>query len=393
MGIAYGSLSAHREEAEECCIRETLASTSGGIMIHREERGGHGGQTWYTLKGVIEDLSVTANPLGPSPAGRRAVTEALPEIAHYPPHDWGVAREQLRGFLKVSGDTSATESQLLLGNGASELIDVLMRYLRGSAETYVTGPAPVQYREYELTALRCGMRAAASRRGADVHLLVNPCNPTGFFLPYRELVAYVRRFGRPQSAIVVDESMLPWLGPSWTQESALSDLSWIQELLDDLGIRLFVLHSWTKLWSCSGLRLGSRFCTSEASANDLRALLVPWNVNILALAFLRAAVNEFEYLSRTWEKTRLWRGQFRTALEAAGEGWTAHGERWLPWIWLDVVESETARRFVEASAECGLPVRPGAMGYEQPSFVRVRVCSPARQRVLLRALRKRRVAA
>ncbi len=55
-------------------------------MIHREERGGHGGQTWYTLKGVIEDLSVTANPLGPSPAGRRAVTEALPEIAHYPPH-------------------------------------------------------------------------------------------------------------------------------------------------------------------------------------------------------------------------------------------------------------------------------------------------------------------
>lgn len=358
-------------------------------MRRGQTNGSHGGQVWYTQGDVIEDLSVTANSLGLPPRARRAVADSLSLMAHYPPNEWAPARDLLSDFLGTRQQIATSSSQILLGNGASELIDVLLRYLRSAgAATYITGPAPVQYREYELAALRSGMRVAQSRLDADVHLLVNPNNPTGSFLPYRALERYVRQFGKPGSAIVLDESMLPWLGPGWRFESALSNVSWIRDLNADLAIRLFVVHSWTKLWACCGLRLGSLFCPSEASANDVRGLLVPWNVNILALAFLRAAVDDAAYLVRTWKITAVWRGQLRATLERAGRGWKAHGQDWLPWIWLDLAAPETATRFVEASVECGLPVRPGAMGYEQPSFVRVRVCSPGRQGILVRALRK-----
>ncbi len=352
----------------------------------------HGGQVWYTNNHVIEDLSVTANPFGLPNSSLQFLAENLSLIEYYPPNDWEPTRGRLFEFLGLNKQPKASSSQLLLGNGASELIDVLLRYLRSSgAQSYFPGPSVVQYKEYEKTARLYGMRRAESRHDTDIHLLVNPNNPTGSFLSYQALRSYICEFAKVNSVIVVDESMLPWLGSEWTSESLLSDVSWIYDLENDFAIRVFVIYSWTKFWSCCGLRIGSLWCPSEQTASCVREMLIPWNVSALALSFLQTAVSDVNYLLRTWKETRLWRARLCIALQSACNGWIIYGEDWLPWIWLDVLQPTTASKFVEASVDCGLPVRSGSIGYKQSSFIRMRVCSLEHQEILFRALRKHRI--
>jgi len=62
---------------------------------------------------------------------------------------------------------------------------------------------------------------------------------------------------------------------------------------------LFVLRSFTKVFGLAGLRVGYGVAHSEVASLLLRAK-VPWNVNCLAQAAAIAALNDDEYLRRTW---------------------------------------------------------------------------------------------
>lgn len=84
----------------------------------------HGGQEWQALPHFIEDLSVTTNGLGPPSSAMAAACEAVSTVSHYPPVSFEPHLSELSQFLW--GAEPATD-RLLLGNGASELIDLLTR--------------------------------------------------------------------------------------------------------------------------------------------------------------------------------------------------------------------------------------------------------------------------
>lgn len=160
----------------------------------------------------------------------------------------------------------------------------------------------------------------------------------------------------PRTTIIVDESMQPWYGPNWREQSLLSKCEWIKRLAEEKMIRIFILHSWTKLWACpvrtiearccfmiasflnktqpaeleeikvvikfdskyeiiivlscvrsfthwiymtyqyqiwfQGLRIGSVIAPTLDDAVDLRKMQVPWSVNCPAIAFLDAVVRD-----------------------------------------------------------------------------------------------------
>ena len=103
-----------------------LASSFGLPQVAYEGMAFHGGQEWQLLPNFVEDLSVTTNGLGPPEAALAAAREAVGTAQHYPPMDFEPQRSELARFLWGAAAEHATD-RLLLGNGASELIDLLTR--------------------------------------------------------------------------------------------------------------------------------------------------------------------------------------------------------------------------------------------------------------------------
>src|SRR6185436_9030237 len=139
-----------------------------------------------------------------------------------------------------------------------------------------------------------------------------------------------------------------------------------------MKISLYVIHSWTKLWSCTGLRLGSVVCPTLSHCKQLKKIQVPWSVNSAALAFLETVVTDTDYLNKTWEITPVWRKEILSRLtiisdeiaKVKGEQarWSFHGKEFLSWIWINVKDAGFAERAVEKARSAGVPVRSGKPG-------------------------------
>merc|ERR1712156_1037125 len=97
-----------------------------------------------------------------------------------------------------------------------------------------------------------------------------------------------------------DESMQLWYGREWRKDSLVSQSEWIRKLYEERDIRVFIIHSWTKIWSCPGIRIGSLISPSPVMTAALKKHQCPWSVNVFALRFLSAAIKDQEYMERTW---------------------------------------------------------------------------------------------
>lgn len=284
------------------------------------------------------------------------------------------------------------KEKLLLGNGASELIDLIIRCSPEGA--WSPGTSLVQYKEYQRSAQIQGrpIRLLTDRKSSvkvTCCSLVNPTNPTGEYWSLPQMKDWIEEHVPEGCTLTVDESMQPWLGPMWRQDSLVSQSEWIQSQWSRRRVSIYVIHSWTKLWSCPGLRLGSVICPTFEHALQLRRLQVPWSVNGPALSFLQAVLQDSNYLKQTWTCTSEWRAYAVSALEALSQkknkAWTVRGASWISWMWLEMRDEALAERAVKLAKQAGVPVRWAKYGYEQPLFVRVAVRSPALTDRLLEA--------
>ncbi|RKO86694.1 hypothetical protein BDK51DRAFT_48997 [Blyttiomyces helicus] len=91
----------------------------------------------------------------------------------------------------IPSDPADAHSRILLGNGASELIDLVTR--AAPAGAWKPGPWPVQYKEYERSAIALGrtVLTPADPTPAGLTCIVNPNNPTGDYMHIEELKAYI----------------------------------------------------------------------------------------------------------------------------------------------------------------------------------------------------------
>jgi len=382
--------------------------------VHQDEEGVwteqqtfHGGQGWKFLDNFTEDFSVTTNCIGtPQPALEACLDHLRKTIHHYPAADCEPARSDLTRWL-WGRDGGSGYGRVVLGNGASELIDLVIRDAvdSGARRGMITGPHAVQYKEYE-RAYDCaaglgkinenvrlntqdsttGSVAQDSAPGS-VLALVNPNNPTGDYMPVDEIKAYIEDQDLPpNSAVIVDESMQPWVGPQWRADSLVTQCEWIAQMMEK-KIFVWVIHSWTKIWSCPGVRIGSVVAPTEEHAKRVMSKQVPWSVNAAAQAFLSAAVKDNEYMEKTWSTTTAWNAEACSMIRERFPEWEIRTKPFLSWIWLDTGSELTAGRAVDIAKEAGMPIRWGKMGYELATCIRVAVRNPDLTRQLLDALK------
>jgi len=381
------------------CTRICRSTISSGAETH-------GGDDIHKVDRLVCDFSVTTNALGPVPKALEAVQQLLagqenlealkdwnpsqnvtsaPAVEHYPQRSDLQLEEVVATFLRGNDGKSQAQQQLIFGNGASELIDLLAR--AAPSGKYCLNPATeVQYREYQRACTNAGRERTDKPQEASIICLVNPNNPTGDFLEREEMESWITANAAPGSWVLVDESMLFWAGPDF-QERGVS--SKFVESMVKKHINIFLVQSWTKIFACTGLRIGTVLCPTQEKRDHLLSLQVPWSVTIFARAYLKAAILDRSYLERTWEETPAWRSHMVARLQRLHPTWKFLGKAWLSWIWIDTGCPEVAKDVYRTALNCGCPIRHAASGYDRPSVVRLAVRRPYDFSVLYQALLRR----
>ena len=353
----------------------------------------HGGQDWRNLSNFIEDFSVTTNGLGTPVKALYRAKEAINHMHHYPAADFEPALTDLAHFLWPNVESEEVfqqyyKSKLLLGNGASELIDLVIRQANRNKDTgkgkWIPGPTAAQYMEYQRSATAAGFdrielndynEIVDLEAKQDVGLMccVNPTNPTGDYMNIQEMKDFIEKIATPGMTIIVDESMQPWLGPQWREDSLIHQRDWCEEMANEKQIYVWVMTSWTKIWSCTGIRLGSVVAPTAELLTNLKKKQVPWSVNCVALDFLSEVVKDDEYLEQTWALTTKWNVTLREKLAARFPTWKIYGKLFLSWVWIECPSEDICQKAVELASIAGVPIRSAGPGYNMPTFFRIAV--------------------
>lgn len=312
-----------------------MGDTDGGLwFMDREESKMrkkaecfHGGDCYG--KNVLTDHSINVNPLGMTDAMRSAAilgieaAGAYPDILH---RDLTAAvSEHVREILKTEkcceDSMPDIDGCMVFGNGAAELLHAAVRYEKPD-RVYIASPGFYEYRaaaeqagaelitiplkeaeELRLTEAvpRILDRLIRDHRAfpeqKSLLIICNPNNPNGSSLGRQQLLRLWETVEETGSAMLTDESFLPFFYDF--RERTLLPFCF-REAAAARTARLYVLHSFTKIYGMPGLRLGCLF-TDEASAGAVRKLLPPWNVNIPAEKAGIAALKDEGLLRRTRE--------------------------------------------------------------------------------------------
>jgi histidinol-phosphate aminotransferase len=243
-------------------------------------------------------LASNENPLGPSPLALAAIRDALGTLHRYPDSHAYYLKEDLARHLGLA------PSQLILGNGSDEVLDLLVRALVPSGgEVLSTTHTFLMYglltqavggffRPVPLRDMRVDLPALAQAVTPQTRLIIlnNPNNPTGTAFRRQEWEDFLAAI--PATAtVVLDEAYLDFADDPLVP----SGLDYLAEDRPLVGLRTF-----SKAYGLAGLRIGYGFGPSELM-DYLNRLRMPFNVNRLAQVAARAALKDTAFLARTRE--------------------------------------------------------------------------------------------
>ncbi|NNE19326.1 MAG: histidinol-phosphate transaminase [Myxococcales bacterium] len=327
----------------------------------------------------VVKLASNENPYGPSPRAVEALRAGSLQLERYPDPRGHALREALAGHHGV------TAEQLCLGNGSNELIDLICRVFGGRGDHAVFGhPSFPCYRigsvaqELRFTAvplrgdLRWNVDDLLDAVTPDTKLLFvsNPNNPTGSYIPKRELGRLLRSL--PDRVLaVIDEA--------YVEYADAEDFAAATELRDARE-RLAILRTFSKAYGLAALRVGYVIGTAEL-VFDLNRLRAPFNVGTLGQVAAKAALGDQPHLRRSVEATVRER-------QRLGEALVATGLRIAPsqgnFVLVDV--QRAGRAVYEDLLREGVIVR--AMAAPLESWIRVTVGKPEENERFLHALER-----
>lgn len=215
-----------------------------------------------------------------------------PELARYP----GSLRKEL--VANVALWKGVGESQVFLGNGSDEAIDLLLRVFVEPGKDNVIQMPPT-YGMYAVQAKIQGAEvrnaplnpdfspnAAAVAAVTDQHsrllFLCSPNNPSGASLPEAFILEMLETF---PGMVVVDEAY----------QDFSSKKSFVARITDHPN--LVVLQTFSKAWGLAGIRLGIAFAHPDV-IRLLNNIRYPYNLNSLTIQHAMSALDRMKEVER-----------------------------------------------------------------------------------------------
>lgn len=227
--------------------------------------------------------------------------------------------------LLAARNFAVHQQNILVGNGAAELIKALMARLEG-----VTGFIRPTFEEYpnryqdrpnvcftpagpDFRYTADDLMAFFGPQDIDNLVLINPDNPTGNYIPAPDVLRLADWAQEKGIRLILDESFADFADEA--------DNTFIRQDLLDRYRRLYVVKSISKSYGVPGLRLGVLASGDQDLIAALKKDVAIWNINSFAEFYMQIEEKYKKDYARSLELIRAERARFRRELEKLPNLW------------------------------------------------------------------------
>ena len=221
--------------------------------------------------------------------------------------------------LLAARNFAVHQRNILVGNGAAELIKALMARLEGVTGFIrpTFGEYPNRYQDrpnvcftpagpdFRYTA--DDLMAFFGSQDIDNLVLINPDNPTGNYIPAPDVLRLADWAQEKGIRLILDESFADFADEA--------DNTFIRQDLLDRYRRLYVVKSISKSYGVPGLRLGVLASGDQDLIAALKKDVAIWNINSFAEFYMQIEEKYKKDYARSLELIRAERARFRRELE------------------------------------------------------------------------------
>jgi histidinol-phosphate aminotransferase len=264
---------------------------------------------------TIIKLASNESPLGVSPMARQAIEVAIRDLGRYPDGNGYELKLALSKRYGVGMD------QVVLGNGSNDVLDLAARaFLSAGRSAIYSQHAFAVYPLAVQAAGARGIEVPAKHYAHDVDAMLkaitpdtalifvaNPNNPTGTLIGARELEAFVAAVPE-RVLVVIDEAYNEYMPPAVRPDT----LSWLPRFPN-----LVITRTFSKVYGLAGLRVGYALA-APGVADLMNRVRQPFNVNSVALAAAAAALEDTEFVRKSYELNQAGMRQVTDAFKAMG---------------------------------------------------------------------------
>jgi len=216
------------------------------------------------------------------------------------------------------------ETQILIGNGAAELIRAVSSFI--NSKIGITYPTFNEYAESFTAANSNGNTVNEIvqfipndfsytaddiknfSKKCDIIILINPDNPSGNFISRNDVIKLITSLKQDGKKIILDESFIDFAdaeeNPSLLCQNILNEFP-----------NLIIIKSLSKSYGIPGIRLGALACGDEELIRQIRKNLSIWNINSFGEYFLQIIGKYQKEYRISCEKIAHERARFKSLLD------------------------------------------------------------------------------
>lgn len=270
----------------------------------------HGGDIYSDgiLKGkTLVDFSSNINPLGVPKKFIANINEAIEMLKVYPDIKYRRLKEDIRCYINDSygyfntnkKEIKITDDMILLGNGASEVLDLSISSLKS-----ITVVVP-SFVEYEDNAKKHSLDIKYSYLKEDFTydykdilekvmeseglIIANPNNPNGCIIDKEKFKAILDYCEKNNKIIIIDEAFI-----EFTLNLEFSFIDLINKYRS-----LVIVRAITKFYGLPGVRFGFAITKNKKIISYFNKMQNPWNINCFAEIAVKYALSDEEYIKES----------------------------------------------------------------------------------------------
>lgn len=267
------------DDCQDLDIAQLLFSTEEEqLMLYQNRYGGY-----WRFEG-LKDFCYLVNPYFPKQNMIEKMKYSFEDLIRSYPSGLNIQKNCFSRFFNVD------ENNILVGNGASELINLLRFVIKGKIGIIVP-----TFNEYvrcfpnseiiEINTKENNYQITKKKLLSYIDLvdnliIINPDNPSGYFINREDMLEVIESYNKKGKYIIFDESFIDFVN-SDERYTLLED-----SILNKYK-NLIVVKSISKSYGIAGLRLGVLCSSNKILLKTIQNNMPIWNINSFAEYFLQ----------------------------------------------------------------------------------------------------------